>query len=172
MNKFIIEQTKNETQLAVALHQNADLSSIRLARASCAGRCSDELFKKDVSISLNIKSDKVFLVSDHLTIEVNLQLAGTRKPTASEEETLFSINCSFEAIYILRPEFTPSDKQIDAFKEGNAIFNCWPYCRQHVQDMIQRMGLPPITLPFLRVMTKQSRTEKKHSESLSSQNEE
>jgi hypothetical protein len=57
--------------------------------------------------------------------------------------------------YQLRPGFAPTAEQINAFKDGNAIFNCWPYCRQYVQEMIQRMGYPPLTLPFLRVVTKQ-----------------
>jgi preprotein translocase subunit SecB len=65
-----------------------------------------------------------------------------------------SVECTFEVIYQLKPDFTPTPEQVKAFKDGNAIFNCWPYGRQYVQDTIQRLGFPPLILPLLRVQTR------------------
>ena len=41
-----------------------------------------------------------------------------------------------------------------AFQNGNAIFNLWPYFRECLQNNLQRMGLPPLTAPFLRLQLK------------------
>jgi preprotein translocase subunit SecB len=83
-------------------------------------------------------------------------MTGSKKNSLSKSRAIVSIECTFEVSYQLRPNFTPTAEQVKAFTDGNAIFNCWPYCRQYVQDMISRMGFPPLILPLLRVQTKHS----------------
>jgi hypothetical protein len=50
---------------------------------------------------------------------------------------------------VLSLPLTP--ERVKAFKDGNAIFIAWPYCRQYPQNSLQRMGLPPLAAPFLRL---------------------
>ncbi len=40
---------------------------------------------------------------------------------------------------------------VGAFAHFNSAFNAWPYWREYVQSMTQRLGLPPVTIPILRV---------------------
>lgn len=40
--------------------------------------------------------------------------------------------------------------QINAFGNIVGVNNAWPYWREFVQSMINRMNLPPLTLPLLR----------------------
>ena len=154
MNTFTIFQTKEETEHAVAVHQNVQISDVRLARAKNTGDHPGIAFKDNIVVSLNVKAKQVDAPTGQLMVEVNFRLMGSKKGNESKERTVFCVECTFEVSYHIRPEFSPTAEQIKAFNDGNAIFNCWPYCRQYVQEMIQRMGYPPLVLPFLRVQTK------------------
>jgi preprotein translocase subunit SecB len=39
---------------------------------------------------------------------------------------------------------------LDVFKVVNLPLNSWPYLREFVQNIVQRMNLPPLVLPFAR----------------------
>ena len=67
---------------------------------------------------------------------------------------LFQIVSRYALVYDLRPGYVPPQQELDAFKDGNAIFHCWPYTRELVQSMTMRMGLPIPPLPFLRLAPK------------------
>jgi preprotein translocase subunit SecB len=155
MNTFTIAQTKEETQLAVAVHQKAQIIDVRLVRAKVAGDRPESALKSPVSVSMGVRAKQVEGPAGQLLVEVSFRLTGSRKEGQPKEKTVLCVECTFEVSYQLHPGFTPTVEQVKAFKDGNAIFNCWPYCRQYVQDMIQRIGYPPLTLPFLRVVTKQ-----------------
>jgi len=155
MNNFTILQTKEETQLAIAVHQNAQISNVRLARSKVTSDRPEIAIKDLVSVSMGVKAKQADGPSGQLLVEVSFRLAGSRKGDQAKNKTAFCVECTFEVTYQLRPEFTPTTEQAKAFKDGNAIFNCWPYCRQYVQETIQRIGYPPLLLPFLRVQTKQ-----------------
>jgi preprotein translocase subunit SecB len=155
MNTFSIFQTKRETQLAIALHQNAEIDDVRLARAKVAADRPGIALKSPIVISMDVKAKDVEGSPGNLLVEVSFRLTGSKKEDLPKTRAVVCIECTFEASYQLRPGFTPTAEQVKAFKDGNAIFNCWPYCRQYVQETIQRLGYPPLMLPFLRVQTKQ-----------------
>ena len=155
MNNFTILQTKEETQLAIAVHQNAQISNVRLARSKVTTDRPEIAIKDLVSVSMGVKAKQVDGPAGQLLVEVSFRLAGSRKGDQPKNKTAFCVECTFEVTYLLRPEFTPTTEQTKAFKDGNAIFNSWPYCRQYVQETIQRIGYPPLFLPFLRVQTGQ-----------------
>lgn len=46
-------------------------------------------------------------------------------------------------------EFDPDD--IEHFTFVNATFNAWPYWRELAQSMTQRMGIPPVVVPVLKI---------------------
>jgi preprotein translocase subunit SecB len=154
MNTFTIGQTKQDTEFAIALHQNAQIVDIRLARARAAADRPGTQFQEPIAASLSVKAKQVEGPPGHLFIEVAFRLSGTRKQDESSGRMAVSVECTFEVIYQLKPDFTPTPEQVKAFKDGNAIFNCWPYGRQYVQDTIQRLGFPPLILPLLRVQTR------------------
>jgi preprotein translocase subunit SecB len=129
-----------------------------LARAKVSsdrpGIALKDPIKDPIVITLGVKAKQVDGLPGQLYVEVSFRLTGSKKEGQPKEKAVVCVECTFEVSYHLRPEFTPTTEQVKAFKDGNAIFNCWPYCRQYVQDMIQRMGYPPLVLPFLRVQTK------------------
>jgi len=160
MNTFTIFQTKEETELAIAVHRNAQISEVRLARAKVTADRPGNVLKDPISVSMGVKAKDVKGADGQLLVEVSFRLAGAKKGDQANDKTVLCVECTFEVSYQLRPEFTPTTEQIKAFKDGNAIFNCWPYCRQYVQEMIQRMGFPPLVLPFFRVQTKHRESRK------------
>jgi preprotein translocase subunit SecB len=160
MNSFSIFQTKEETQLAITVHQNAEIDEVRLARAKAAADRPGTALKSPIVISMDVRAKDVEGPPGNLLVEVSFRLSGSRKEDQPKTRAVVCIECTFEASYQLHPEFTPTPEQVKAFKDGNAIFNCWPYCRQYVQETIQRLGYPPLMLPFLRVQTKQRQNRK------------
>lgn len=160
MNNFTIFQTKEETELAIAVHQNAQINDVRLARAKVAADNPKDALKDTLVVSMDIRSKHIEESPGRLLVEVSFRLTGSKKEEQQKNKLVFCVECTFEVSYQLRPEFTPTAEQVKAFKDGNAIFNCWPYCRQYVQEMIMRLGYPPLVLPFLRVQTKSRKSRK------------
>ncbi len=160
MNIFTIFQTKEETELAIAVNHNAQISDMRLARAKVSADSPRNALKAPIAVSMGVKAKQAEGPAGQLCVEVSIRLTGSRKEGTSKNRTIVCVECTFEVSYQLRPDFTPTAEQIKAFKDGNAIFNCWPYCRQYVQDMILRLGYPPLILPLLRVQAKQRESRK------------
>ena len=61
------------------------------------------------------------------------------------------LDASFEFIYSLPPDTNPTQQELQAFAETNAIMNCWPYWRELIQNTVARMNLPPLLVPLLRL---------------------
>ncbi len=156
MNALTISQTKEQTDLAVSVHQNAQIVDVRLARAKFAADRPAIALREPIEVSMDFKAKRIEDTPAQLVVEVSFRLTGLKKQNPSKSRTTVCIECTFEMSYELKAGFNPTPEQVSAFKDGNAIFNCWPYCRQYVQETIQRMGYPPLILPFLRVQTKTS----------------
>jgi hypothetical protein len=153
MNSFSIVQSEKQTQLAVSVHRNAEIESIRLARAKAFAVRPKDGLKEPIVLSVDVKAKEAESSVGSLMIEVLFRVTGIRKSDGPKSTNSICVECVFEVEYRLREGFKPTPDQIKAFKDGNAIFNCWPYGRQHAQDMMARLGYPPLTLPFLRVQT-------------------
>lgn len=69
-----------------------------------------------------------------------------------ETESIFRVNVSFELVYKVPADLAPSEAELRAFGDTNAVFNAWPYWREFVQSMTARANLPPLTLPLFRVL--------------------
>ena len=67
---------------------------------------------------------------------------------------VFSVECVYELCYRLKEDYKPQADEIEAFKNGNAVFNCWPYFREFFQNLTARMGQTPPPLPLLRIVPK------------------
>ena len=157
MNNYMIFQTKENTDLAIEVHKNAQISDVRLARAKVtADRPGSALKEQPITLSMGVKAERIEPSANSLLIDIDFRLTGSRNDSPLKKKTIICLECTFEVSYLLRPEFTPTTEQVNAFKDGNAIFNCWPYCRQYVQETIQKLGYPPLILPFLQVLTKQN----------------
>lgn len=170
MSAIVIEQTPEQVKLAFEVHQNADISRIRLARAKVASRSIDEAPKAQIEVKFTFKSRALEAPPGLLRLEIAYRMAGIetraelkadppkkgrlKETTAPKTETVILVDCAYEVDYELREGFEPTPEHVAAFKDGNAIFNSWPFFREYLQNNLMRMGLPALTAPFLRLQPK------------------
>lgn len=175
MNAIIIYQNEDETKLAFEVNSNAAIGRIRLARAKVASQAMDKGLKSPIAVTFNFKSKPVNSPANVLRLEIAFRMAGVeekeegktgapeRNPDEKKPEPVVLVECAYEVDYVLREGFSITPDHVKAFKDGNAIFNAWPYFREYLQNNLQRMGLPPLTAPFLRLQPKpKPRKRKKH----------
>lgn len=152
---MLIEQEPEEVKRSFQFQMNAQITAIRLM---------DALVRRDPDTSLEN-------IGEYLTTTISFKIANYKRSkemvtfgvkfrfkilTGEDKESreLAVINCHFDADYELREGFEPEESHINAFHNGNAVFNCWPYFRELAQSATVRMGLPPPAIPFLRLVPK------------------
>lgn len=69
------------------------------------------------------------------------------KRSESAEEKVFTITVSFLLSYMKTKEVEITKEFVNVFKDNSIELVSWPYFREFVQNMISRMGFPPLTLP-------------------------
>jgi hypothetical protein len=52
-------------------------------------------------------------------------------------------------LYHVRPDFSVSDDEADAFGLLNVPLNAWPYWRELCQSLALRLDVPPVPLALL-----------------------
>ncbi len=160
MTPILIQQTPHEARLAFELHTHAEIESVRLRKARLASSPLLESPGGRIKLRFRQRARQVQAPEGILRLEVNFRLSGdqekhssNKEPKASKEPLLV-VDCTWEVDYRLAENYQPSPKAVKAFKDGNAIFNCWPYFREYVQNAVTRMNLPPLTIPLLRLLPK------------------
>lgn len=153
---IFIEQDKKHAQAAIEFHTQADISEIRLvaAQVKCSAASQDVTFPLESSIRFrpegHVVKDRRVTIGARFRFDVRTGGQGPKKQ-------VMAVECKFETDYELRKGYAPSDTQISAFKDANAIFNSWPYFREFLNNTVTRMGYPAPTLPFLRIVPKLGR---------------
>lgn len=71
-----------------------------------------------------------------------------KAPGGAKKDFLLKISCTFLLTYSTQNEL--SEDFLSIFVRRNVPLNTWPYFRELVQNMIQRMNIPPLVLPLLR----------------------
>lgn len=168
MNPMMIEQTPEDMALAFEVQRNAAICAVRLSRSRLAAQALEEFPEGRIVVQFTVKSRAVEAPKGLLRLQVDFRMAGVLEPQQAEtkpgkRQTVVSVDCAYTVDYQLRETFEPSIRQVKAFKDGNVIFNCWPYFREYLQESVQRMGFPPLTAPFLRVQTKPPKAPKRDS---------
>ena len=166
MNAIVIEQSADDARLAFEVHRNVDIHRLRLSRsrldAPIPHAPADEESSRSISVSFTYGSKALQAPPGALRLEVRFRMTGTVEskdliaagdapPQAKKSDRAIFVECVWEVDYLLKGEFRISDEQTKAFKDGNAIFNAWPYFREYLQSSMERMGLPPLAAPFLRL---------------------
>lgn len=101
---------------------------------------SGELYKKD---------------GDNFTAKVNATIKGVRKE--EEDDPVVTISCEFLVYYQLMDNSVATDDEVEIFCKSNALYNVWPYFREHVSSMCQKMNIPQLVLPLLRLTPEKPR---------------
>ena len=130
------------------------MQSIRLVQSAvwCNGAVEIDS-THEFAFDINFMPSAFRVHKDRVSIETDFRFIITSAAPADTQ--VFRVECQFKAEYGLLEGFVPSEKQIEAFQCANAVFNCWPFFREYVQNTAARMNLPPPPIPFLRIVRKQ-----------------
>ena len=98
-----------------------------------------------IAVEYSFRSKAIGAQPDILRIEVAFKMVGSQQARTGPA---VAVECTYAADYsIIRPDFKPSLEHVKAFKDGNAIFNVWPYFRESNQwreiALGRRSSCPP-----------------------------
>ena len=150
---MIISQSLEEIQSAIALQSKCELKRVGLRQCHASLEGTQTEMAGPFSLMVSHNSIANAIRDGLLRIEGRFQVQGydSSEPPA----LLFSVECAFDLDYEIKDkDFEPSSESISAFKDGNAIFNCWPFARELVSSLTSRMDLHVSSLPFLRMIPK------------------
>ncbi len=117
-----------------------------------------------------IKSSSVH-DDENMTGSLEIDIQDKKELVDSGKQVVFYCNLSFSAkgegkdkvgvkitakykIEYSKTEEVPIQKEFtDIFYDQSLQFIVWPFFREHVQSMLARMNLPPLTLPMRRLYT-------------------
>ncbi len=68
--------------------------------------------------------------------------------SGAKKDFALRLTCTFGLKYSSKTTLTEDFMEI--FQDQNILLNTWPYFREFVQSMTQRMNIPPLTLPLLK----------------------
>ena len=150
---LFIEQDKKQAELAFRFQCRVDIDSFRIVEASFRCKKPAEQAEFPLQFELGYRAGSAATAEKVISIPIKFEFRAIEKESKLAVVTL---RCLIQANYILNEQDDEvlSAQQITAFKNGNAIFNCWPYFREFVQSSLLRMNYPPLSLPFLRLIPK------------------
>ena len=150
-----ISQRPQEIREALALQAKCELRRVALHQCHASAEDPKEAAGPfSVHVSHNSVANEI--LDGILRIEVRFQIEcyDASDPPAM----VFNVHCSFVLDYEIEDRtFLPSAESISAFKDGNAVFNCWSYTREFFQNIASRMEMSPPPLPLLRISPKPDR---------------
>lgn len=158
---MIIEQSKEQIDDAIGFHTRAEIGTLRLTRARVSSRERiTQTMGQKVDFDINFKPGASSSEDGSLFLETDFMFAINESNEGGPDERppLLLIECCFEVEYRFK-DYTPSEKQIEAFRSAYAVFNCWSFFREFVQTSATRMNFPPPPVPFLRLVRKREAAE-------------
>jgi hypothetical protein len=149
---MLIEQRQEEVRAALELQVRCGLADIRLKHCNVI-RVDDEA---DLATPWNLRLAHKTAVQSakggQLVIDVRLSIVC--EDSSETKVQVFRVDCTFSLLYRLPDDYVPKKEELDAFRKGNAVFNCWPYAREFLQNMTMRLGLPVPPIPLLHMQPK------------------
>jgi len=153
---FASEQEQAKVRAARRFQMNAELREIRLL--DCSASVADSVEWETGELRLGIRLDPTVLKTEPGSgrFAVRIKVFGDWKEADGGEERphLMEVACLYAPEYSLKPGYVPSEQEIEAFSEGNAVFHCWPFFREFVYNVTMRMNLRLPPLPLLRLVPK------------------
>src|SRR3954453_21429196 len=120
---ILIEQYANESEAAAAFFSRADLQRVALV-SSAVKRLTDWVaLKQPLHTNVRFEPASAQLAEDLASFTTGFEF--TAADSSNPPINAITINCEFEANYILKDDYKPSPDEVEAFKAGNAILNTW-----------------------------------------------
>jgi hypothetical protein len=155
---MIISQSQEEIRAAMDLQSKCELRRVGLRQCHASLEGTETELTSPFYLRVSHNSTANSQLGGTLRIEARFQAQGY--DSSVPPTLLFSIECAFDLDYEIQGgTFEPTPQSIAAFKDGNAIFNAWPYARELVNSLTSRMDLHAPPLPFLRIVPKPPETD-------------
>lgn len=151
---MVIWQDADQAAASARLQKRCELSSITLISCELEKQKDVDSLEQPFRLGFRHRATPRKLQSGATDLRVDVAFTFVSLDSSSPAKRLFILDCEFLAEYTLDDGATPSEEEIIAFAKANAIFNCWPYAREFLQNMTARMELPTPPLPYLRLKTK------------------
>jgi hypothetical protein len=112
----------------------------------CAARLNREKIESGHALPFSWHDNVSYKVSSANLLHArhSFELIAT---TGSKKDFALKISCTFALTYSSKQAL--SEEFIKIFTARNVPVNSWPYFRELVQSMTQRMNIPPLVLPLL-----------------------
>jgi hypothetical protein len=149
---MLISQTKEQIQALSAVQENCEIQSVTLLSCNVLRAKAGAKFKEPYSVKPALSNIASSRCDSQLVVEVSFEYSAWDSSEPSER--LFQVNCTFEVSYQLNDNYNPSAEEVTSFSRGTAVFNCWPYAREFLQDVTSRIGHRAPALPLLRIVPK------------------
>ena len=149
---MLISQTNEQIKALSAVQANCEIQSVTLLSCNVTRAKAGSKFKEPYSIKPALSNIASARCDDELVVEVSFEYSAW--DSSEPPERLFQVNCTFEVTYQLNDDYNPTPEEIISFGRGTAVFNCWPYAREFLQDISSRIGHRTPTLPLLRIVPK------------------
>lgn len=149
---MLISQTKEQIQALSAVQANCEIQSVTLLSCNVTRAKTGAQFREPYSVKPALSNIASARCDDQLVVEVSFEYSAW--DSSEPPERLFQVICTFEVNYQLHDGYNPTPEEITSFSKGTAVFNCWPYAREFLQDITSRIGHRAPTLPLLRIVPK------------------
>jgi len=120
-----------------------DLQSIAIE--ACYVKFNEETYNTQLVININSEKSYENLENGLVIVKERYKLTARAH---NERKQALNISCTFRLYFSCDKPLR--DNFFEIFKTHNLPLNTWPYFREFVQNMTQRMNIPPLTLPFMK----------------------
>jgi hypothetical protein len=139
-----IEDFKSLTKIV----PKAELENILLLNCT-AKRALNTLSYEHVKVDMVSSSELLDNKDQNFSAKVSFGFKGC--PVEEDKNEIIKIEAEFLLTYKLHSKEGFSIDDLKAFCSMNPLYNAWPYWRELVQSMANRMDTPVITIPLLKI---------------------
>lgn len=129
---------------ARTVSQSAVLKSIRLVESTSTRQLYEGALPPNVNMGSELRSE-FNDESGNLLVFVLCELSANR--SADDDEPVLSLAARFQIHYQVGTDVAGDNAH--AFARIVGMFNVWPFWREFVQSMTNRMGMPSLTIPLM-----------------------
>jgi hypothetical protein len=151
-----IEQTLEQFEASRQISAHLHFQEVRLVSCRAIDLRRDKSPKSSIKTDIKTKRGKLELRGGTVCMPVDLSF---KMSDPDPSEVWLEIECTLEAEYTFKLGLEPTQMQLESFHSANAIFNCWPFFREIVASICQRMHIPVLLMPLLRLVIKQKQEE-------------
>lgn len=123
--------------------QKVDLESIALEE--CSVKVKRKNIRNSMQLAIKSSANHIFLEAGKIEFTHEYELISFAD---KKKEYAMKINCSYKILLTSEADIHEDFPKI--FAKVNLSINTWPYFREFVQNMVQRINFPPLTLPLLK----------------------